>query len=73
MDGYCLSPYICKRCTVFNQFDRLNFDGVVGKHQKHQNPPRQNFALYGIVALVAMHLTLTIPECIKYMIITSMQ
>ena len=47
-DGYCLSPYTCKCCTVFKQFDRLNFDSLAGKCQKRQNspPPRQNFPLY---------------------------
>ena len=35
-DGPCLSPYTCKRCIVFKQFDGLNFDGVAGKHQKRQ-------------------------------------
>ena len=42
-DGHCLSPYTCKRYTVFKQFDGLNFDCLAGKHQKHQN-----FALYSI-------------------------
>ena len=46
-DGYCLSLYTCKRCIAFKQFDGLNFDGLAGKHQKRQNFPRQNFALYG--------------------------
>ena len=27
-DGYCLSPYTCKCCTVFKQFDGLDFDGL---------------------------------------------
>ena len=48
MAGHSLSPYTCKRCIVFKQFDGLNFDGLAGKHQKRQNFPRQNFALYGI-------------------------
>ena len=47
-DGHCLSPYTYKRCTVFKQFDGLNFDSLTRKHQKRQNFPRQNFALYGI-------------------------
>ena len=34
--------------VVFEQFDGLNFDGLAEKHQKRQNFPRQNFALYGI-------------------------
>ena len=42
MDGHCLSPYTCKHCIVFKQFDRLNFDGLAGRHQKHQNFPHQN-------------------------------
>ena len=52
MDGYHLSPYTCKRCTVFKQFDRLSFDGLAGKCQKCQNIPHQNFALYGKQILV---------------------
>ena len=47
-DGHCLSPYTCKHCIVFKQFNGLNFDGLAGKHQKRQNFLRQNFALYGI-------------------------
>ena len=48
MDDDCLSPYTLKHCTVFKQFDGLNFDGQAGKCQKRQNsPPCQNFALYG--------------------------
>ena len=46
-DGHCLSPYTCKRCIVFKQFDGLNFDGLAGKHQKRQIFPCQNFMLYG--------------------------
>ena len=49
MDGLCLSPYTCKRCIVFKQFDGLNLDGLAGKRQKRQNFPYQNFALYGIL------------------------
>ena len=45
-DGYRLSPYTCKRCTVLKQFDRLNFGNLVRKCQKRQNFPRQNFVLY---------------------------
>ena len=45
-DGHCLSPYICKCCTVFKQFDGLNFDGLAGKHQKRQNfPPSKSSAI----------------------------
>ena len=29
------------------QFDELNFDGLAGKRQKHQNFPCQSFALFG--------------------------
>ena len=47
MDGHCLLPYTYKLCIVFKQFDGLNFDSLAGKCQKHQNSPRQNFALYG--------------------------
>ena len=32
---------------VLKQFDWFNFEGLAGKHQKHQNFPRQNFMLYG--------------------------
>ena len=42
-DGHCLSPYTCKGCIVFKQFDGLNFDGLAGKHQKHQNFPQSKF------------------------------
>ena len=48
-DGHCLSPYTCKCCIDYKQFDGLNFDGLAGKRQKCQNPPHQNFALYGII------------------------
>ena len=44
MDGHCLSPYTCKCCTVFKQFDRLNFDSLAGKHQKRQNFPLSKFS-----------------------------
>ena len=27
-DGYRLPPYTCKCCTVFKQFDGLDFDGL---------------------------------------------
>ena len=47
-DRHCLSPYTCKRCIVFKQFNGLNFDGPAGKRQKRQNFPRQNFVLYGM-------------------------
>ena len=47
MDGYRLSPYTCKCCIVFKQFDKLNFDGLVRKHQNCQNFPPSNFMLYG--------------------------
>ena len=42
-DSHCLSPYICKCCIVFKQFDGLNFDGLAGKHQKRQNFPLSKF------------------------------
>ena len=43
-DGYCLSPYTCKMLYCFKQLDGLNFDGLAGKHQKHQNfPLSKNF------------------------------
>ena len=59
-DGYCLSPYTCQRCTVFKQFDELNFDGPA---QKHQNSPRQNFALYSILdSLRLLLLPSQVPE-----------
>ena len=28
MEGHYLSPYTCKHCIVFKQFDGLNFDGL---------------------------------------------
>ena len=42
-DGHCFSPYTCKHYIVFKQFDRLNFDSLAGKHQKHQNFPPSKF------------------------------
>ena len=36
----------------FNQFDGLSFDGLAGKCQKRQNPPHQNFALYGTMVIL---------------------
>ena len=42
-DGHCLSPYTCKCCIVFKQFDGLNFDGLAGKRQKRQNFPPSKF------------------------------
>ena len=42
-DGHCLSPYTCKHCIVYEQFDGLNFDGLAGKHQKRQNFPLSKF------------------------------
>ena len=39
MDGHCLSPYTCKHCVAFKQFDGLNFDDLAGKCQKRQNFP----------------------------------
>ena len=43
-DGYCLSPCTFKFCTVFKQFDGLNFDGLAGKCQKRQNFPPSKFS-----------------------------
>ena len=43
-NDYCLSPYTCKCCTIFKQFGRLNFDGLAGKRQKHQNFPPSKFS-----------------------------
>ena len=45
MDDHCLSPYTCKCCTILKQFGGLNFDGLAGKRQKHQNFPHQKFLL----------------------------
>ena len=39
MDVHCLLSYTCKRCIVFKQFDRLNFDGLARRRQKCQNSP----------------------------------
>ena len=52
-DGHCLSPYTCKCCLVFKQHGRLNFDGLAGKCQKHQN-----FVLYGILVSFQISLIL---------------
>ena len=37
-DGYYLSPYTLKRCTVFKQLGGLNFDGLAEKCQKRLSP-----------------------------------
>ena len=57
MDGQCLSPYTCKRCIVFKQFDGLNFDGPAGKHQKHQNFSPSKFCTiwYEVMVLEKVH------------------
>ena len=47
-----LSPYTCKCCIVFKQFDGLNFDGLAEKRQKRQNSPCQNFTLYDMLGLI---------------------
>ena len=54
-DRHCLSPYTCKRCIVFKQFDRLNFDGSAGKCQKRQNFSHQNFVLKTLFDQVVHH------------------
>ena len=43
MDSHFLSPCTCKRCIVYKQFDRLNFDVLAKKHQKRQNFPLSKF------------------------------
>ena len=43
MDGPFLSPYTCKYCIVFKQFDGLKFDTLAGKHRKCQNFPPSKF------------------------------
>ena len=48
----CLSLYTCKRCIVFKQFDGLNFDGLVGKHQKRQFAPVK-ILHYTVVEIIA--------------------
>ena len=45
MDGHCLLPWACKCCNAL-KFDWFDFDSLAGKHQKRQNFPHQNFALY---------------------------
>ena len=45
------------RCIVFKQFDGLNFDSLAGKHQERQNPPHQNFVLYGILKGILIDIT----------------
>ena len=45
-DGYCLSPYTCKCCIVFKQFEGLNFDGLAGKHQKTSKFPSVKILCY---------------------------
>ena len=48
-DGHWLSPYTCKCCIVFKQFDSLA--------GKCQNFPQQNFALYGIISKEFLRVT----------------
>ena len=38
-DGHYLSPYTCKCCIVFKQFDKLNFDGLAGSVQNVEISP----------------------------------
>ena len=45
-DGQCLLPNTVH--VLPQKFDGLNFDGLAGKRQKHQNFPRQNFPLCGM-------------------------
>ena len=49
-DGHYLLPWTCKYCNAL-KIDRLSFDDLAGKHEKHQNFPCQNFALYGTCLL----------------------
>ena len=56
-DGHCLSPYTCKCCIVFKQFDGLNIDSLAGKRQKRQNFPHQSFPLYGIGIVLSLEFT----------------
>ena len=44
-DGCCLSLCTCKCCSALNTFDRLNFDGLARKYQKHQNFPLSVFCV----------------------------
>ena len=48
-DGHCLSPYTCKCCIVFKQFNGLNFDGLAGKRQKLQNFPPVRILHYTVI------------------------
>ena len=62
----CLSPYTCKHCTVFKQFDGLKFDGLAGKQQKRQNFPHQNFG-----HMVKLKSRLLLPHIIIHSAITN--
>ena len=61
-DGYCLSPYTCKFCTVFTQFNGLNFDSLAGKGQKCQNFPHQNFPIWLISYQCFMYTIMCTPS-----------
>ena len=60
-DGQCLSLYTCKCCTVFKQFDGLNFDGLAGKRQKTSKFPTFKILRYTIFG----------DDCLLYRVIES--
>ena len=49
-DGQYLLPNTVH--VLPQKFDGLNFDGLAGKHQKHQNFPRQNFPVCGFTIFI---------------------
>ena len=63
-DALCLSLYTCKRCIVFKQFDRLNFDGLVGKRQKRQFPPVKILRFTVVEIIASCFLKTSIHVCV---------
>ena len=55
-DIHCLTPYTCKRCIVFKQCDKLNFDGIARKHQKCFKILPVKIALYSMHVHTAINL-----------------
>ena len=60
-DDHHLSSCTCKHCNSFKIFDGLKFDCLAGKRQ---NPPCQNFVLYGMIFMLYVLLV-----CINIMLL----
>ena len=76
MVSHCLSPYTCKCCIVFKQFDGLKFDGLAGKRQKVNISPTKLLSYTVIVYLVLyLHIctgTFTLVHVIKPLMVCTM-